>query len=74
MSLINGQTYNLGVSWGVFLENENSWDLAKADRAGQGNIRSQKWYISNDLKFSELSGIKLAAGASAMALATLTLF
>ena len=43
MDLIPGNSYNLGLSWGVFKPNENSWSEANFVSSGNGNINSQTW-------------------------------
>merc|ERR1711998_95257 len=75
MSLVQGQTYNLGMSWGVYQDRQSWWNYARADSSGNGNINAQKWPIlALQTVTSVQGGMKLAAGATAMALGAMTLF
>ena len=74
MSLVQGQTYNLGISWGVYQDRQSWWNYARADSSGNGNINSQKWTISPLKQVQGSGAYKIAASAAALALGAMTLY
>ena len=74
MSLVQGTTYNLGVSWGVYQDRQSWWNYARADSSGNGNINSQKWTISALQTVTSGFGTKLAAGLATVALGAMSLY
>ena len=74
MSLVQGQAYNLGVSWGVYQDRQSWWNYARADSSGNGNINSQKWSIAALQQVTSTGGAKLAAGVAAFALGAMSIY